>query len=87
MPVIKYGSVTEDTPPGTGPYRFSEDMEKLEVFSDYPGWQEMPVDTIGLVSYDSTEDTITAYEDSYIDLVVNDPSGITNLGYGGNNDT
>ncbi len=87
VPVIKYGSVTEDTPPGTGPYRFSEDMEKLEVFSDYPGWQEMPADTIGLVSYDSTEDTITAYEDSYIDLVVNDPSGITNLGYGGNNDT
>ena len=32
-------------------------------------------------------DIITAFEDSYIDLVVNDPSGKSNLGYGGNTET
>lgn len=87
IPVIKHGSISENTPAGTGPYRFSEDLSRLEAFQGYPDWKNLPVDTIGLKEYDSIEDTITAYEDSYIDLVVNDPSGITNLGYGGSNET
>jgi peptide/nickel transport system substrate-binding protein len=87
VPVIKYGGVGEDTPAGTGPYQFSEDKTSLVVSENYPDWQNLPVDTVGLKEYDSIEDTITAFEDSYIDLVVNDPSGITDLGYGGNNET
>lgn len=86
VPVIKYGGATEDTPAGTGPYRFSEDKATLVASEYYPDWKNLPVDTVGLKAYDSVEDTITAYEDSYIDLVINDPSGITDLGYGGNNE-
>ena len=32
-------------------------------------------------------DIITAFEDSYLDLIVNDPSGAGNFGYGGNTET
>jgi ABC-type oligopeptide transport system substrate-binding subunit len=61
-------------------------MTCLVAFDGYSDRQNLPVDMIGLKEYDSVENTITAYEDSYLDLVVNDPSGITNLGYGGNNE-
>ncbi len=86
VPIIKYGSVTEKNPLGTGPYKFAEDGKSLEKFDGHPDCQELPMDRIYLVEYDTTEKAIRAYEDSYIDLVVNDPSGITDLGYGGNNE-
>lgn len=83
IPIIKSGSIGEDTPPGTGPYRFSEDKSCLEAFDGYPDWENLPVDKVGLVEYASVEEILTAYEDSYIDLVLNDPSSGANLGYGG----
>lgn len=86
VPVIKYGSVGEDTPAGTGPYRFSDDKTSLTAFDGYPGWQDLPVDTVYLKEYDTVEETISAYEDSYIDLVLNDPSASSDLGYGGSNE-
>ena len=42
------------------------------------------MERVYLKEYTETEEIITAFEDSYIDLVVNDPSGKSNLGYGGN---
>ncbi len=86
VPIVKYDSIKENTPVGSGPYKFSEDMTCLEAFDGYAEVDSLPVDTIGLVEYSGIEDTITAYEDSYIDLVTNDPSSPNNLGYGGTNE-
>ena len=86
VPVIKYGSAAEDTPAGTGPYKFAEDKKSLVAFDGYPDWQHLPVDTVYLKEYSTIETTISAYEDSYIDLVFNDPSGSSDLGYGGSNE-
>ncbi|MEG1632903.1 MAG: ABC transporter substrate-binding protein [Oscillospiraceae bacterium] len=86
VPVIKNGSKGENTPIGTGAYKFAEDKKSLVAFDGYPNWKDLPVDTIGMKEYDSTEEGISAYEDSYIDLVLNDPASSTNLGYGGGNE-
>lgn len=86
VPVVKYGSIGEDTPAGTGPYRFSDDKTSLKAFDGYPGYADLPVDTVYLKEYDTVEDTIAAYESSKIDLALNDPTNSTNLGYGGNNE-
>lgn len=86
IPVIRYGSIKENAPAGSGPYKFSEDMSCLVAFDDYEKRDSLPVDTIGLVQYEGTENIISAYEDSYIDLVTNEPSSPTNLGYGGTNE-
>ena len=45
------------------------------------------MDRVYLKEYTETEEIITAFEDAYIDLVVNDVSGKSNLGYGGNTET
>lgn len=86
VPIIKYGSIGEEKPAGSGPYIFAEDGQSLVAFEGYPDWENLPVDMIGLREYDKIEDVISAYEDSHIDLVTNDPSYTTNIGYGGTNE-
>ena len=46
----------------------------------------MPLKTIYLKEYSGTDETISAFADSLIDLVLNDPSSTTNIGYGSAND-
>ncbi len=87
IPCIEYGSAYDELPPGTGPYMFSEDGSRLELFEDYPLADEMPVDTIYLKEYTAAEDILQAFEDSYIDLVINNPTGMASLGYSSTNIT
>lgn len=82
IPVIKYGSMNEEWQPGTGPYMFDENMEKLVAFPQRHSAAPLPVDTIYLKDYSNLEDLVYAYKDSLIDIVVNDPTGMLNIGFG-----
>ena len=86
IPVIKNGSVEENAPMGTGPYMPDEGLTKLTAFSDHKNAAKLPFDTIYLKEFKEIDDIITAFENSEIDLVTNDPTGFRNLGYGTAND-
>lgn len=85
VPVIKNGTANQTRPVGTGPYMYVEGADYVEAFDGYG--QDLPVDRIYFKEYDGAESIITAFEDSYLDLVLNDASSNANLGYGGNNET
>lgn len=84
IPVVKDGSAGEALPAGTGPYRYVEDADYVEAFEGHVNYQSLPVDRVYFKEYTEPEDIIMAFEDSYIDLQVTDPSGTANYGYGGN---
>lgn len=86
IPVIKYGSMDEAAPPGTGPYMFHESLTKLVAYRDHPYAGDLPADEIYLKEYLTAEDTIEAYNTGRIDIVVNNPAGMYNFGYGGQNE-
>jgi peptide/nickel transport system substrate-binding protein len=86
IPVIKSGTLNDAVPVGTGPYVLNPDHMRLEKFEGYRDADKLPVDVIYLREYPEAENTIQAYEDSIIDLVVNDPTGLSNLGYGSTNE-
>ena len=81
VPVIKYDSYGEDYPEGTGPYTYAEDYRSLVRFEDYKKGVTAPLDVIYLKEYTGSTEIMSAFEDSLIDLVMNDPSAPTNLGY------
>ena len=89
VPIIKSytNSVLENTPVGSGPYMYSEDLSCLEKFEDYENADRLPFDKVYLRPYSDPESLITEYESSLVDLVLNDPTSIYNLGYGGKNET
>ena len=87
IPVVKVGTNGDPHPMGSGPYMYSEDGTKLLAFNGYNGYDNLPVDVIYLKEYFTAEDIISAFEDSYIDVIVNDPSSYTNLGYASSNET
>jgi len=82
IPVIKYDSLYDEFPPGTGPYQFNEAGDALVAFPQWHRGEKLPVDTIYLKEYSTLEDTVYAYKDSLLDLVVNDPTGVLGAGYG-----
>lgn len=82
IPVIQYGSNNDTYPGGSGPYKYAEDYNSLVIFDKYKNSATLPLKTIYLKEYVGTEETISAFADSYIDLVLNDPSATTNVGYG-----
>lgn len=86
VPVIKKGSMEEDYPDGTGPYAYADDHKSLVKFDKYKNSGALPLDTVYLKEYTGTTETITAFEDSLIDVVLNDPSAPTNLGYATSNE-
>lgn len=86
IPVIKEGTVGDNAPMGTGPYMPDEGLTKLTAFADHKNAASMPFDAIYLKEYKEIDQTITAFENSEIDLVTNDPTGFRNLGYGTAND-
>lgn len=86
IPVIKYGSYPEKYPLGSGPYTYNEDHTALVAYEGYPDYKDLPVDTVYLKEYPTADGTISAFEDSYIDVVINDPSSYTNLGYADTNE-
>ena len=86
IPVIKSDTNKEEYPTGTGPYTFSKDHRSLLKFDLYPGSSSLPLDVIYLKEYTGVNGIISAFEDSLIDVVTNDPSAPTNLGYGSSNE-
>ncbi len=87
VPVVKDGSAGEALPAGTGPYKYVEGADYVEAFEGHVNYQDLPIDRVYFKEYTEPEDIIMAFEDSYIDLSVTDPSGKTNYGYGGNTET
>lgn len=93
IPIIKlnsYGRELESglaVPMGSGPYTFSPEGDKLLAYTEgYEGYRHPPVDVIYITEYNDAESTISAFEDGLIDVVVNDPSSYTNLGYASSNE-
>ena len=91
MPVIKsatYGDLgpAGNTPIGSGPYCYNEEGDALIANEYYPGYEDLPVDTVYLKEYNNADAIISAFEDGYIDVVINDPSSYTNLGYASSNE-
>ena len=64
----------------------SQKLISLVGFEDHRDFATLPVDTVYLKEYTQPEDIINAFEDSYIDVVINDPSSYTNLGYASTNE-
>lgn len=87
VPCIEYYTGWEDTPPGTGPYTFSAAENYLTLDENHPKASQMPLDTIYLKEYTAAEDILQAFEDSYIDLVINNPNAMSSLGYASTNIT
>ena len=87
VPIIKEGSILEDMPIGSGPYMYDqEDLTRLNKFEQYENAELLPFDTVWLREYTGMESMISDYESGRIDLVVNDPTSIYNMGYGGKNE-
>lgn len=86
IPVIKNGTYTETYPMGSGPYAYAEDHLSLNASEHFPDYRALPMKTVYLKEYSGIDDTLTAFQDSYVDVVVNDPTATTNLGYGSANE-
>lgn len=86
IPVIKSGSVGDEVPVGSGPYMYNEDRTALVKFDGYENSENLPLDEVQLRAYRGMEELITEFESGLVDLVVNDPTGIYNMGYGGKNE-
>lgn len=86
IPVIKSGSVGDEIPVGSGPYMYNEDRTALVKFDGYENSESLPLDEVQLRAYRGMEELITEFESGLVDLVVNDPTGIYNMGYGGKNE-
>lgn len=86
IPVIKDGSFGSEFPQGSGPYAYSRNHKKLQAYKKYYSYKTLPLKTIYLSEYNTVDSTISAFEDSLIDIVMNDPTAPTNLGYGATNE-
>lgn len=89
IPVIKNGTFDSEDgsrPIGSGPYMYNEDYTELIPNEYYPGHEALPLQSVHIKEYPTAADIISAFEDSYIDLVINDPSSYTNLGYASANE-
>ena len=87
IPVCKMGSFGEDHPIGSGPYMWSEEGDRLLAYSGHNGYDKLPVDEIYIKEYTDAAGILSAYEDALIDVVLNDPSSSTNLGYASSNES
>ncbi len=64
----------------------TQTLNCLKAYEGYKSYRTLPVDTVYLTEYTQAEEVINAFEDSYIDVVINDPSSYTNLGYASTNE-
>ncbi len=91
IPVIKSGTYGEkrdygNTPIGSGPYTYNEDGSMLVAAETWPNYESLPVQEIYLKEYKTADEIISAFESGSIDVVTNDPSSYTNLGYASTNE-
>lgn len=85
IPCIESGSYYDDVPPGTGPYKLSSAGDMLLLDSQHPQAEQMPLLRIYLKEYTDSDSLLQAFEDSYLDLVINNPTALSNLGYASTN--
>ena len=73
-PIIKYGSIDEAVPPGTGPFTFiSTGITRLERYYRHRDYINMPISSIYLV--ECADDELTQlFDDGGISLLWDDPS-------------
>lgn len=86
IPVCKGGTFGDDHPLGSGPFTWSEEGDRLVAYEGWPTYDTLPVKEIFIKEYTEAADVLSAFEDGLIDVVVNDPSSITNLGYASSNE-
>ena len=86
IPIIKDGTLNDPVPIGSGPYMMDESGDKLVAYEGYRHYDKLPVDTVYLKDYKDTASKISAFENSLVDIVTNDPTGMFNLGYGSSNE-
>lgn len=86
IPIIKNGTIGDNVPMGTGPYILNEELTQLDAFADHKRYSSLPLDTIYLKEFKDIESAITAFENSEIDLVTNDPTSFFSLGYSNANE-
>ena len=86
IPVVKKDSEDKDRPLGTGMYKFSDDGLELTTNPYNPSTEKLPLDTVYLKEYKEVEDSIAAFEDSLVDLVLNEPTSVNDYGYGSANE-
>ena len=87
IPVMKRGTFGDKHPIGSGPYTYNEDGTQLLAYTGHNGYDSLPVDVIYIQEYQTADSIINAFENSLIDIVLNDPSSYTNLGYASTNET
>lgn len=73
--------------PDTGKEKVIQSSSMLKAYDGHKDRKALQLDTIYLKEYDNAESIISAFEDSYIDVVINDPTSYTNLGYASTNET
>jgi len=79
VPIIKYGSINDKVPPGTGPYVYSGgDSMQLDRFPQYRDYLKLPVTTIYLRECDDNE-AAELFDDGELSLLWDDPSDTTEL--------
>ncbi|MDO4749222.1 MAG: ABC transporter substrate-binding protein [Eubacteriales bacterium] len=86
IPVIKKDTINDAYSPGSGPYMFTEEMDRIVLFPEHPDAEEMPLDVIYLKDFSDPGMVLAAFEDSLVDLVTNEPLGLNNLGFAGVNE-
>jgi len=85
VPIIKKGS-DSSMPEGTGQYMFDMDMTKLVKYEDHRYADNTPLDVIYLQPNGTPDEKIADYASSVVDLAVNDPTSLSRLGYGSQNE-
>ena len=85
VPIIKKGS-DSSMPEGTGQYMFDMDMTKLVKYEDHRYAENTPLDVIYLQPNGTPDEKIADYASSVVDLAVNDPTSLSRLGYGSQNE-
>ena len=85
IPCVEAGTSYDTLPSGTGPYELNSKGTALTLDPDYPGASGMTLKTIHLKKYVESEDILQAFEDSYLDLVTNNPMDMSSLGYSTSN--
>ena len=61
-------------------------LKYLQGYKGHKDYKNLPVDIIYLKEFTEADAVINAFEDSVIDVVINDPSSYTNLGYASTNE-
>lgn len=81
IPCIETDTYYSDIPGGTGLYKFASTGDMLILDENHPDASDMPLLRIYLKEYKGASDILQAFESSAIDLVINDPTALSNLGY------